>query len=57
VPGTVLDERLSVVCGEGCLELTSVQRPGGRPMPAQAFLRGFPVPVGTRLGRPCPATS
>ena len=57
VPGAVLDERLSVVCGEGCLELTSVQRPGGRPMPAQAFLRGFPVPVGTRLGRPCPATS
>jgi methionyl-tRNA formyltransferase len=46
-----------VACGEGCLELTSVQRPGGRPMPAEAFLRGFPMPVGTRLGRPCPATS
>jgi methionyl-tRNA formyltransferase len=57
VPGEVLDERLTVACGEGCLELTSVQRPGGRPMPAEAFLRGFPMPVGTRLGRPCPATS
>jgi methionyl-tRNA formyltransferase len=57
LPGEVLDERLTVACGEGCLELTVVQRPGGRPMAADAFLRGFPVPVGTRLGRPCPATS
>ncbi|HEX5077912.1 MAG TPA: methionyl-tRNA formyltransferase [Geminicoccaceae bacterium] len=56
-PGEVLDERLTVACGEGCLELTLVQRAGGRPLPADAFLRGFPVPVGTRLGRPCPATS
>jgi len=56
-PGEVLDERLTVACGEGCLELTLVQRPGGRPLPADAFLRGFPVPVGTRLGRPCHATS
>jgi methionyl-tRNA formyltransferase len=57
VPGEVLDERLTVACGEGCLELSMVQRPGGRPLPAEAFLRGFAVPVGTRLGRPCPATS
>jgi methionyl-tRNA formyltransferase len=57
VPGEVVDERLTVACGEGCLELSLVQRPGGRPMPAEAFLRGFAVPVGTRLGRPCRATS
>jgi methionyl-tRNA formyltransferase len=56
-PGEVLDERLTVACGEGRLGLTLVQRPGGRPLPADAFLRGFSVPVGTRLGRPCPATS
>jgi methionyl-tRNA formyltransferase len=56
-PGEVLDERLTVACGEGRLELTLLQRPGGRPMAAEAFLRGFPVPVGTRLGRPCRATS
>ena len=55
--GEVLDERLTVACGEGALTLTSVQRPGGRPMPAEAFLHGFSVPVGTRLGQPCPATS
>ncbi len=56
-PGEVLNERLTVACGTGALALTSVQRPGGRPMPAEAFLRGFAVPVGTRLGRPCRATS
>ena len=56
-PGDVLNERLTVACGTGALALTSVQRPGGRPMPAEAFLRGFAVPVGTRLGRPCRATS
>ena len=56
-PGTVLDERLTVACGEGQLAVTKVQRPGGKPMPPDAFLRGFPVPAGVRLGRPCPATS
>jgi methionyl-tRNA formyltransferase len=56
-PGKVLDDHLTVACGEGALALTLVQRPGGRPLPAEAFLRGFAVPVGTRLGRPCRATS
>jgi methionyl-tRNA formyltransferase len=57
VPGGVLDDRLAVACGQGALRLTEVQRAGGKPMSADAFLRGFPVPSGTRLGRPCPATS
>jgi methionyl-tRNA formyltransferase len=56
-PGEVLDERLTIACGEGALRLTTVQRAGGRPMPAEAFLRGFRLPVGARLGTPCPATS
>jgi methionyl-tRNA formyltransferase len=56
-PGEVLDERLTIACGAGALRLTRVQRAGGTPMPAAAFLRGFPVPVGARLGSPCPATS
>jgi methionyl-tRNA formyltransferase len=55
--GMVLDERLTVACGDGRLMLTEVQRPGGKPMAAEAFLRGFAVPVGTRLGRSCTATS
>lgn len=55
-PGEVLDDRLTVACGEGVLRLTCVQRAGGRPLEAAAFLRGCPVPRGTRLGAPCPAT-
>jgi methionyl-tRNA formyltransferase len=56
-PGEILDERLTVACGDGALRLIRVQRAGGRPMSADAFLRGFPLPVGARLGMPCPATS
>ena len=56
-PGEVLDDRLTVACGEGALRLTRVQRAGGRPMSAAEFLRGFPVPAGTRLGRSCRATA
>jgi methionyl-tRNA formyltransferase len=52
-----LDDRMTIACGEGALRLTRVQRAGGRPMSADAFLRGFPLPVGVRLGTPCPATS
>jgi methionyl-tRNA formyltransferase len=56
-PGEILDDRLTVACGEGALRLTKVQRAGGKPMAADAFLRGFHLPVGARLGTPCPATS
>ena len=56
-PGELLDDRLTVACGEGALRLTRVQRAGGRAMSGTAFLRGFQVPLGTRLGSPCPATS
>jgi methionyl-tRNA formyltransferase len=49
-PGTVLDERLAVACGEGALRLLTVQRAGRARMDTEAFLRGFAVPPGTRLG-------
>jgi len=39
-PGTLLDERLTIACGEGALRLTEVQRSGKRPMSAEDFLRG-----------------
>jgi methionyl-tRNA formyltransferase len=55
VPGTVLDDRLTVACGEGVLRLLRLQRPGRAALDALPFLRGFPIPPGTRL--PCPATS
>jgi len=49
VPGEVLDERLTVACGEGALRLTRLQRAGGRPLASEEFLRGFEVPPGSRL--------
>jgi len=49
-PGTVLDERLSVACGQGALRLVRVQAAGRRAMDAADFLRGHSVPAGTRLG-------
>ena len=48
-PGTVLDDRLTVACGEGALHLLAVQRAGRARMEVDAFLRGFPVPAGSRL--------
>ena len=59
MPGTVLDDRLTVACGEGVLRLLRLQRPGRAALDASAFLRGFPIPPGTRLGMrlACPATS
>jgi methionyl-tRNA formyltransferase len=56
-PGEVLDDRMTIACGAGALRLTKVQRAGGRPMSADAFLRGFRLPAGARLGTPCPVTS
>ena len=49
-PGTVLDPALTVACGDGALRLTRVQKSGKGPMPADAYLRGNPVPPGTVLG-------
>lgn len=51
-PGTVLeaDERLVVACGSGTVEILELQQPGRRRMEAAAFLRGYDLPVGTRLG-------
>ncbi len=49
-PGTVLDDRLTVACGAGALRLLRIQKAGKAAMDAAAFLRGNPVPAGTRLG-------
>ncbi len=48
-PGTVLDDRLTVACGEGALQLLHLQREGRRALDREAFLRGAPVAKGTRL--------
>jgi len=48
-PGSVLDQSLSIACGVGAVRLLQLQRSGKRPMAAAEFLRGFPLPTGTRL--------
>ena len=48
-PGQVLDEALSVACGRGAVRLLRLQRAGARAQDAQEFLRGTPLPKGTRL--------
>ena len=49
VPGTVLDDQLTVACASGALRLTQVQRAGRGPMAAADFLRGYELPPGSRL--------
>ncbi len=48
-PGTVLDGRLTVACGEGALRLLGLQPAGKTAMAAESFLRGRAVPKGTVL--------
>jgi methionyl-tRNA formyltransferase len=50
VPGTVLDDRLAIACGEGAVRPLRLQRAGGKPLDLDAFLRGTALPPGTRAG-------
>ncbi|MBT4907912.1 MAG: methionyl-tRNA formyltransferase [Rhodospirillaceae bacterium] len=45
-PGVVLDDALTVACGEGGLRLVTVQRAGKAAMAAADYLRGRPVAAG-----------
>lgn len=53
-PGTALDDALTIACDEGALRLTRLQKPGRGMMDAEAFLRGQPMPAGTRLYHTAP---
>ncbi|MDG2520164.1 methionyl-tRNA formyltransferase [Caulobacter segnis] len=46
-PGTMLDDRLLIACGEGAVRLLTVQREGKGAQNADVFLNGYPVPAGT----------
>src|SRR5262245_18052943 len=50
VPGTVLDDQLTVACGEGAVRILELQRAGRQAMKADDFLRGASIAAGTRLG-------
>ncbi len=47
--GVVLDDALTVACGNGALAIERLQRPGKGPTEVGAFLRGYDLPAGTRL--------
>lgn len=51
LPGTlrVDSASLRICCSEGSLELLQLQRPGGKPLPADEFLRGFALRDGVVL--------
>jgi methionyl-tRNA formyltransferase len=46
-PGTALDGKLTIACGEGAVRILQLQRAGRAPMSAEEFLRGTPLPAGT----------
>jgi methionyl-tRNA formyltransferase len=49
-PGDVLDDKLTIACGEGAVRLLSLQREGKSAMGTEEFLRGLPVPRGSVVG-------
>lgn len=49
-PGEMLDGGLLVGTGDGAMRLVRVQREGRGAQDAEEFLRGWPLPPGTRLG-------
>jgi len=50
-PGTIIDDQLTIACGNGAIRVEKLQRAGKQPMAAVDFLRGTRLPVGLRLGR------
>ena len=48
-PGAVLDEQLTIACGEGAIRIVELQRAGKAPMTAAEFLRGVPLKPPARL--------
>ncbi len=48
-PGLTLDDRLAIACGHAAIRPVRIQRAGKPGMDAEAFLRGRPIPAGTRI--------
>jgi methionyl-tRNA formyltransferase len=48
-PGTVLDDTLTIACGDGAVRPLLIKRAGRAAMPTPALLRGFAIPAGTML--------
>lgn len=48
-PGEVLDDHLTIACGEGAIRLIELQREGKARMQAADFLRGVPLKSGAKF--------
>jgi len=48
-PGALLDDNLTIACGEGAIRVQQLQRAGKQPMAASDFLRGTRIAPGTRF--------
>ncbi|HBF32046.1 methionyl-tRNA formyltransferase [Rhizobium sp.] len=46
-PGVVLDDALTIACGEGAVRFLRLQKAGGKPLSVLDFLRGTPLAQGT----------
>ncbi|MGH1463753.1 MAG: methionyl-tRNA formyltransferase [Cognatishimia sp.] len=49
-PGCLLDDKLTVACGQGAVSLLRLQRAGKGAQDAEVFLLGFALPKGKLLG-------
>jgi methionyl-tRNA formyltransferase len=47
--GDLLDDHLTIACGEGAIRILELQRAGKAPMKAEEFLRGTPLKPPLRL--------
>ena len=47
--GTIIDDHLTIACGDGAIRISELQRAGKAPMSAQDFLRGTALAPGLRL--------
>jgi methionyl-tRNA formyltransferase len=47
--GALLDDNLTIACGEGAIRVQQLQRAGKQPMAASDFLRGTRITPGTRF--------
>jgi methionyl-tRNA formyltransferase len=48
-PGTLLEHRFTIACGQGAVRIVELQRAGRQAMTAEDFLRGLPLEPGTRI--------
>jgi methionyl-tRNA formyltransferase len=48
-PGQVIDDTLTIACGDGAIRILELQRAGKQPMKADEYLRGLPLSSGAMV--------